>query len=93
VKSLSGKEFARMLKSHGWLLQRINGSHHIYTKAGTTVRISVPIHGSSMLKTGLQRLIAERMLPTHALRGGRAVPSGQLKLSALYRAIRPVRTA
>jgi len=44
-----------MLESHGWSLQRINGSHHIYAKASSTVRISVPIHGNESLKVGLQR--------------------------------------
>ena len=44
-----------MLESNGWSLQRINGSHHIYTKAGSIVRISVPIHGNESLKAGLQR--------------------------------------
>ena len=33
MKALSGKEFARLLESHAWSLQRINGSHHIYAKA------------------------------------------------------------
>jgi predicted RNA binding protein YcfA (HicA-like mRNA interferase family) len=55
VKALSGKEFARMLESHGWSLQRINGSHHIYAKAGSLVRISIPTHGNESLKIGLQR--------------------------------------
>jgi len=55
VKALSGKDFAQALESHGWSLQRINGSHHIYAKAGSTVRISVPIHGNESLKVGLQR--------------------------------------
>lgn len=54
MKALSGKEFARLLVSHGWSLQRINGSHHIYAKAGSAVRISVPIHGNEPLKLGLQ---------------------------------------
>jgi predicted RNA binding protein YcfA (HicA-like mRNA interferase family) len=54
VKVLSGKEFARLLVSHGWSLQRINGSHHIYAKAGSTVRISIPVHGNAPLKLGLQ---------------------------------------
>jgi len=36
-------------------LQRINGSHHIYAKAGSPIRISVPIHGNESLKAGLQR--------------------------------------
>jgi predicted RNA binding protein YcfA (HicA-like mRNA interferase family) len=55
VKALSGKEFARMLESQGWSLHRINGSHHIYAKAGIKVRISVPVHGNGSLKIGLQR--------------------------------------
>jgi predicted RNA binding protein YcfA (HicA-like mRNA interferase family) len=55
VKALSGKEFAHLLELHGWSLQRINGSHHIYAKAGSPVRISVPIHGNESLKVGLQR--------------------------------------
>jgi predicted RNA binding protein YcfA (HicA-like mRNA interferase family) len=55
VRALSGKEFARLLESQGWSLQRINGSHHIYAKAGGPVRISVPIHGNQSLKLGLQR--------------------------------------
>ena len=55
MKALSGKEFARVLESHGWSLQRINGSHHIYAKAGSPFRISVPIHGNGTLKVGLLR--------------------------------------
>jgi predicted RNA binding protein YcfA (HicA-like mRNA interferase family) len=55
VKALSGKEFARLLESHGWSLQRIHGSHHIYAKIGSTVRLSIPIHRNEMLKAGLQR--------------------------------------
>lgn len=55
MKTLSGKEFARLLESHGWSLRRINGSHHIYGKAGSRVRISVPMHGNESLKAGLQR--------------------------------------
>jgi len=31
------------------------GSHHVYGKAGTTVRLSTPIHGYRPLKTGLSR--------------------------------------
>jgi len=55
LKALSGKEFARLLESQGWSLQRISGSHHIYSKGGSAVRISIPIHANETLKTGLQR--------------------------------------
>ena len=37
------------------MLIRIRGSHHIYAKSGSVVRISVPVHGDVSLKRGLQR--------------------------------------
>ena len=52
---LSGRAFARLVKRHGWTLLRINGSHHIYGKPGSIVRLSIPIHGNRPLKTGLLR--------------------------------------
>jgi predicted RNA binding protein YcfA (HicA-like mRNA interferase family) len=55
VKSVSGKEFAKVLIQHGWQLRRINGSHHIFTKTGNTARLSVPVHASEPLKIGLLR--------------------------------------
>jgi predicted RNA binding protein YcfA (HicA-like mRNA interferase family) len=36
-------------------LKRINGSHHIYAKSGENAQISVPVHGNTPLKLGLQR--------------------------------------
>lgn len=53
MKSISGKEFAKILEQHGWNLLRVHGSHHIYGKMGSVVRISVPIHGNKPLKIGL----------------------------------------
>ncbi len=53
MKAMSGKEFARLLERHGWTLLRIHGSHHIYGKTGSIVRISVPIHVNKPLKIGL----------------------------------------
>jgi predicted RNA binding protein YcfA (HicA-like mRNA interferase family) len=47
MKSISGKEFARILERHGWNLLRIQGSHHIYGKTGNIVRLSIPIHKKS----------------------------------------------
>lgn len=55
MKALSGKELAKILQNHGWELKRINGSHHIFAKPGSVVRLSVPIHGNTPLKMGLQR--------------------------------------
>jgi predicted RNA binding protein YcfA (HicA-like mRNA interferase family) len=40
-------------------LLRVSGSHHIYGKSGSAVRLSVPIHGNRPLKTGLLRHLAK----------------------------------
>jgi len=55
LKSISGKRFAKLLEQHGWQLVRVNGSHHVYMKAGIPVRISLPIHSHQDLKMGLLR--------------------------------------
>jgi len=55
MRSVSGKEFAKLLERHGWSLLRVQGSHHIYGRPGSNVRLSVPIHGNQALKTGLLR--------------------------------------
>ena len=55
MKTLSGKEFCKLLQEKGWSLARINGSHHIYIKQGSILRISVPVHGNKSLKSGLQK--------------------------------------
>ena len=34
---------------------RTRGSHRIYAKTGSDVRLSVPVHGAAPLKRGLQR--------------------------------------
>lgn len=55
MKSVSGKALAAALERHGWQLLRVHGSHHIYGKEGSIVRLSVPIHGNQPLKTGLMK--------------------------------------
>jgi len=47
-----------MLQAHGGTLQRIAGSHHIYTKPGERKVLSVPVHGNRELKAGLAARIA-----------------------------------
>ncbi|MFD2182054.1 type II toxin-antitoxin system HicA family toxin [Rhodoplanes azumiensis] len=50
---LSGRELARLLERDGWTLLRIHGSHQIYGKPGSIVRLSIPFHGNQPLKLGL----------------------------------------
>ncbi len=55
MKAISGKELAKLLERNGWTLMRIHGSHHVYGKPASVVRISVPIHGNRPLKIGLAK--------------------------------------
>jgi len=59
VKQLSGKELATIVERHGWNLLRVHGSHHIYGKLGSTVRLSIPVHGNQPLKRGLLAHLAK----------------------------------
>ncbi len=53
MKQMTGKELCSLLEEHGWKLQNIKGSHHVYTKTGCLERLSVPVHASKPLKKGL----------------------------------------
>ncbi|MEM9414385.1 MAG: type II toxin-antitoxin system HicA family toxin [Planctomycetota bacterium] len=55
MKAVSGKALAKLAEQRGWTLDRVNGSHHIYTKSGRTERLVIPVHGNQSLKIGLQR--------------------------------------
>lgn len=55
MKQTSGKDLAKAVERHGWTLLRVTGSHHIYGKAGSVVRLSIPIHANQPLKVGLLR--------------------------------------
>ncbi|MEX1061455.1 MAG: type II toxin-antitoxin system HicA family toxin [Methyloceanibacter sp.] len=59
MKPLSGRQFARLVEQRGWELLRISGSHHIYGKPGSVVRLSIPIHRNRPLKRGLLSHLAK----------------------------------
>ena len=59
MRSMTGREFARLVERHGWSLLRVQGSYHIYGKPGSVVRLSIPIHGNKPLKMGLLRHLAK----------------------------------
>ena len=42
MKQVSGRDLAKLIQQRGWTLARINGSHHIFTKAGHRERIVIP---------------------------------------------------
>jgi predicted RNA binding protein YcfA (HicA-like mRNA interferase family) len=74
MKSMSGKELAKLLEANGWSLLRIQGSHHIYGKVGNDSRISVPIHRNQGLKIGLLRKLLKVSGLLDLVEGRVAVP-------------------
>jgi predicted RNA binding protein YcfA (HicA-like mRNA interferase family) len=55
---LSGKQLVRLLEENGWVLARINGSHHILIKG--QVSITVPVHSNKSLGKGLEQKILKK---------------------------------
>jgi predicted RNA binding protein YcfA (HicA-like mRNA interferase family) len=53
MKSVSGKALCRILEKNGWSLLRVTGSHHVYGRTGSPIRLSVPVHANVALKRGL----------------------------------------
>jgi predicted RNA binding protein YcfA (HicA-like mRNA interferase family) len=61
---MTGKEVAKLMKQHGWELNRISGSHHIMVKPGKR-SVPVPIHGDRDLPKGLTHAILKQAGITH----------------------------
>ncbi len=53
MKTVSGKEFTKILEKKGWTLKRIHGSHYIFSHPDKIEIISVPVHKNDDLKKGL----------------------------------------
>lgn len=43
MKPISGKRFSKIVERKGWTLLRIQGSHYIYGKSGSNIRLTIPI--------------------------------------------------
>ncbi|NEO79837.1 type II toxin-antitoxin system HicA family toxin [Moorena sp. SIO4G3] len=50
MKSISGKTLCKIVEKRGWVLKRINSSHHIYSKKGVQAILSIPVHGNRDLR-------------------------------------------
>jgi predicted RNA binding protein YcfA (HicA-like mRNA interferase family) len=53
MRSVSGRDFAKAVEGKGWVLLRAHGSHHIYGREGSDLRLVVPLHENRPLKSGL----------------------------------------
>ena len=55
---MNGRDDIARLKAAGWVLDRVNGSHHIMVKDGRAVPI--PVHGARDIGAGLLAAIARQ---------------------------------
>jgi len=56
---MNGKDLSAILKEHGWTVDCVKGSHHIFIKPGKR-SIPVPIHGNKDLPKGLIKAILKQ---------------------------------
>ncbi len=57
MKSVSGKEFCKLLEKRGWTWDRTNGSHRIYEPPEHLEHlesVSIPVHANKTLRKGTQ---------------------------------------
>jgi len=52
MKTISGKDFCKIVEKKGWTLKKVTGSHHIYQKSGVNSILSIPVHRNQSLKIG-----------------------------------------
>ena len=56
---MTGRDLIKILKDHGWVLDRISGSHHIMVKEGKR-SIPIPVHGKKEIPIGLSKRILKQ---------------------------------
>lgn len=57
MKSVSGKVLCKIVQKVGWKLNRVKGSHHIYTQENNSVILVIPVHGNRDLPIGTLKAI------------------------------------
>jgi predicted RNA binding protein YcfA (HicA-like mRNA interferase family) len=55
---MTTRELIEILKSNGWVLDRVNGSHHVFVKSGLR-SIAVPVHGNKDIGYLAKRILKE----------------------------------
>jgi len=55
---MTAKQVMDILKANGWILDRINGSHHVFVKTGCRP-VPVPFHGNKDIGNLAKRILKE----------------------------------
>lgn len=56
----SGEHHVTAFKRAGWIVNHIEGSHHILIKEGSPVHLSIPVHSGKELGPGLLRKLIRK---------------------------------
>ena len=57
--TLTGKELVKLALKNGWVIDRIESSHHILIKGDQTV--SIPVHAGKAVPTGLLNKLLKQL--------------------------------
>lgn len=57
---MNGKQIIAKLKKEGWILIRVEGSHHIMKNAELNKKVPIPVHGSKDVQIGLLKAIEKQ---------------------------------
>jgi predicted RNA binding protein YcfA (HicA-like mRNA interferase family) len=60
IPRVSGREIIRGLRSAGWRVERITGSHHVMVNATNDRVVSLPVHGAKTLPIGTIKGIIDK---------------------------------
>lgn len=59
LPSRSGKKVIRILLRHGFVLDHVTGSHHIFVSSDGMRRVTVPVHGRDVPKGTLREILKQ----------------------------------
>jgi predicted RNA binding protein YcfA (HicA-like mRNA interferase family) len=57
---MNGKEVVKRLEKEGWMLVKINGSHHMMQHIELNKKVPIPVHGSKDIKIGTIKSIEKQ---------------------------------
>lgn len=57
VPIINGLQLIKVLKKHGFTLNRVKGSHHILVHPDKRITVSVPVHKGKTLGKGITQAI------------------------------------
>lgn len=59
LPSRTGKQIIRVLLQHGFVLDHVTGSHHIFISSDGMQRVTVPVHGRDLPKGTLREILKQ----------------------------------